>query len=202
MFLFYLRPAHGSSKEMNRPYNITLASGSPRRKELLQILVSNFQIRIPSIDETPQTKEPALSYVERLAQEKAESLPLQDHECLLAADTIVHVGTHLLGKPTNSAHAIEMLKLLSGKTHQVSTGVCLRTASAKILFSVTTDVTFRTISSEEIEAYVATGCPMDKAGAYAIQGGAAAFVRTIHGSYTNVVGLPLCEVSEALSNLG
>ena len=202
MFLFYLSPTHGSSKEMNRPYNLTLASGSPRRKELLQILVTNFQIRIPSIDETPQPKEPALAYVERLAQGKADSLPLQDHECLLAADTIVHVDTHLLGKPTNSAHATEMLKLLSGKTHQVSTGVCLRTASAKILFSVTTDVTFRTILREEIEAYVATGCPMDKAGAYAIQGGAAAFVRTIHGSYSNVVGLPLCEVSEALSNLG
>ena len=202
MFLFYLSPAHGSSKEMNIPYSLTLASGSPRRKELLQILITKFQIRIPSIDETPQTKEPAISYVKRLAQEKAESLPLQDHECLLAADTIVHVGARLLGKPTNSAHATEMLKLLSGKTHQVSTGVCLRTANANILFSVTTDVTFRTILCEEIEAYVATGCPMDKAGAYAIQGGAAAFVRTIHGSYTNVVGLPLCEVSEALSNLG
>ena len=202
MFLFYLSPAHGSSKEMNRPYNITLASGSPRRKELLQILITHFQIRVPSIDETPQTKEPAISYVKRLAQEKAESLPLQDHECLLAADTIVHVGARLLGKPTNSAHATEMLKLLSGKTHQVSTGVCLRTANTNTLFSVSTDVTFRTISCDEIEAYVATGCPMDKAGAYAIQGGAAAFVRTIHGSYTNVVGLPLCEVSEALSNLG
>ena len=202
MFLFYLRPAHGSSKEMNRPYSLTLASGSPRRKELLQILVTHFQIRIPSINETPQPKEPALAYVERLAQEKAESLPLQDHECLLAADTIVHVDTRLLGKPTNSAHAMEMLELLSGKTHQVSTGVCLRMAHANTLFSVTTDVTFRTISREEIEAYVATGCPMDKAGAYAIQGGAAAFVRAIHGSYTNVVGLPLCEVSEALSNLG
>ena len=202
MFLFYLKPAHGSSKEMSRPYNLTLASGSPRRKELLQILVTHFQIRVPSIDETPQAKEPALSYVERLAQEKAESLPLQDHECLLAADTIVHVGARLLGKPTNLAHAIEMLNLLSGKTHQVSTGVCLRTASANTLFSVTTDVTFRTILRDEIEAYVATGCSMDKAGAYAIQGYAAAFVRTIHGSYTNVVGLPLCEVSEALSNLG
>ena len=202
MFLFYLSPAHDRSKEMNRAYNLTLASGSPRRKELLRLLVTDFQIRIPSIDETPRPDEPALSYVERLAQEKAESLPLQDHECLLAADTIVHIETRLLGKPTNTTHAMEMLELLSGKPHQVSTGVCLRTANANTLFSVTTDVIFRTISREEIETYVATGCPMDKAGAYAIQGGAAAFVREIHGSYTNVVGLPLCEVSEALSNLG
>jgi septum formation protein len=202
MFLFYLSPAHDKSKEMNRAYNLTLASGSPRRKELLRLLVTDFQIRIPSIDETPRPDEPALSYVERLAQEKAESLPLQDHECLLAADTIVHIETRLLGKPTNTTHAMEMLELLAGKPHQVSTGVCLRTANANTLFSVTTDVIFRTISREEIETYVATGCPMDKAGAYAIQGGAAAFVREIHGSYTNVVGLPLCEVSEALSNLG
>jgi septum formation protein len=107
----------------------------------------------------------------------------------------------ILGKPANEAHAFEMLSGLSGKVHEVITAVCVKRGPQCRVISVSTEVVFRTLAPEEITAYIASGCPMDKAGAYAIQGGAAHMVRAINGSYTNVVGLPLCELHEMLISL-
>jgi len=119
---------------------------------------------------------------------------------ILAADTAVVDGKQILGKPVDTEDAKAMLRSLSNRTHEVMTGVCLRFPTRTVCFHIETRVTFRNLSEEEICTYVATGDPMDKAGAYAIQGGAAKMVRKIEGSYTNVVGLPLCEVIEELEN--
>lgn len=175
---------------------LVLASASPRRSELLSNLGLEFEIIMPQIDETPQAGEAPRAFAERLAQEKAEAVDAVG--TIIAADTIVVHQDRILGKPTNEAHAREMLTNLSGQTHEVITGVCIRQGSRSVVFSVSTEVVFRTLTEREIEAYIASGCPMDKAGAYAIQGGAAHMVRAINGSYTNVVGLPLCELHETL----
>ena len=135
----------------------------------------------------------------RLARTKASEVHARRPGSLvLAADTVVAVGDRILGKPKSPAEAEEMLALLSGRSHRVITGVCLLGPDRDETFHVSTEVVFRALSAEEIRAYVASGEPMDKAGAYAIQGGAAGFVREIHGSYTNVVGLPLAECIERL----
>ncbi len=178
--------------------NIVLASASPRRRELLSTLGLTFDVEVPQIDEAPLPNEAARPFVERMAKEKADAAMADPQSVVIAADTIVVLDGTILGKPTHEAQAFEMLTGLSGKSHEVITGVCVRRNSQRQLFSVVTKVFFRTLEAEEIRAYIASGCPMDKAGAYAIQGGAAHMVRTIEGSYTNVVGLPLCELHEAL----
>ncbi len=175
---------------------LILASASPRRRELLSSLGIEFEVVAPEIDETPLPGEKPRAFAERLAKEKANTV--EKEGIVIAADTIVVQGDTILGKPTNAAHAQEMLQALSGAVHEVVTGVCVRDATRTEVFSVATQVVFRILESAEIEAYIATGCPMDKAGAYAIQGGAAHMVRSINGSYTNVVGLPLCELYEVL----
>ena len=176
---------------------IRLASGSPRRKELLERLGYRLEICPSDIDETPFPAEDAIDFAERMAAAKAAS-----HKGLvIAADTVVHTEHELLGKPTSQTDAVRMLERLSGRSHTVTTGVCVGRALRKI-FSVSTRVTFRHLKPEEIQAYVATGEPMDKAGGYGIQGQAAGFVLTIDGSYTNVVGLPLAEVVRALTANG
>jgi septum formation protein len=175
---------------------LVLASASPRRRELLATLGRAFAVVVPEIDETPVPGEHPRAFAERLAQEKADAVP--DAGLVVAADTIVVQNETILGKPADAAHAREMLRSLSGRTHEVITGVCVKGEGRSVVFSVGTDVVFRTLEEAEIEAYIATGEPMDKAGAYAIQGGAAHMVRAIRGSYTNVVGLPLCELHEAL----
>ena len=176
---------------------IRLASASPRRKELLQRLGYVLEVCPSDIDETPFPGESAVDFAERMAAEKAGA-----HKGLVvAADTVVHTENELLGKPRNQTDAVRMLERLSGRTHTVTTGVCVGRALRKI-FSVSTQVTFRSLKPEEIQAYVATGEPMDKAGSYGIQGQAASFVLTIDGSYTNVVGLPLAEVVRVLSAHG
>jgi len=120
---------------------------------------------------------------------------------VIAADTIVVKDNMIMGKPSNSADACAMLRSLSDAVHEVLTAVCVKNRAHVVIFSVVTKVAFRKLEMSEIEAYVATGEPMDKAGAYAIQGGAAHMVRAIEGSYTNVVGLPLCELHEALASI-
>lgn len=175
---------------------LILASASPRRRELLALLGRPFSTLVPEIDETPLPGELPRPFAERLAAEKADAVAAEG--LLITADTIVVRDTDILGKPADRAHACEMLRSLSGRTHEVLTAVCVKSADRRQVFSVSTEVVFRTVGDAEIEAYVATNEPMDKAGAYAIQGGAAHMVRAINGSYTNVVGLPMCELHEAL----
>ena len=188
-----------------------LASASPRRKELLAKAGFDLRIEPADINETPLANETPLELVERLATSKAHAA-LTHHgtllrgEVLLAADTIVWTGSDILGKPTDEADACRMLHELSGATHHVSTGVCILmgTASESVeekSFVSTTAVTFRTLGDEEIHSYVSSGEPMDKAGAYAIQGGAASFVTTLDGDYDNVVGLPIARVQAEVAAL-
>ncbi|MBT8042644.1 MAG: septum formation inhibitor Maf [Pontiella sp.] len=179
---------------------LLLASASPRRRELLSSLGLEFEIRVPQIDETPRPGENPRAFAERLAAEKAAAIHADSDTVVIAADTIVVLGDDILGKPTDEARAFDMLSGLSGQTHQVITGTCVKKDKHIEVFSVSTDVFFRVLTDWEIESYIATGCPMDKAGAYAIQGGAAHMVRSISGSYTNVVGLPLCELHEVLNS--
>ena len=177
---------------------IILASASPRRRELLGTLVSSFTIQKPETDETPLAGEDPQHLAERLAEEKVRAIECAPGTTVIAADTIVVLDHHILGKPSDDEEAFQMLSALSGKTHEVMTAVCVRKDGRFIAFTVTTEVTFRPLTAAEIRTYIATGCPRDKAGAYAIQGGAAHMVQAIRGSYTNVVGLPLCELHEAL----
>jgi len=176
---------------------LILASSSPRRAELLRQAGLDFEIIVPQIDEAPLPGEAPDAFVCRTAREKAESLPANS-AVILAADTAVVDRVRILGKPVDSEDAKEMLRSLSGRTHEVMTGVCIRFPKKTVCFHVETRVTFRALSEKEITDYVASGEPMDKAGSYAIQGGAAKMVRRVEGSYSNVVGLPLCEVMEIL----
>lgn len=180
---------------------VILASASPRRRELLKTLNIDFVVQVAEIDETPHVGEAPKTFAERMAAEKAAAVGAAPEVTIIAADTIVVAENTILGKPINEAHAVEMLTGLSGKTHEVITAVCVKRGPQCRIISVSTEVVFRMLMPEEISAYVASGCPMDKAGAYAIQGGAAHMVRAIHGSYTNVVGLPLCELHEMLLSL-
>ena len=183
---------------METKQKLILASTSPRRAELLKSAGLAFEVIRPDADEKLHLGETPVEYAVRTAREKAESLPVPTGAVVLGADTVVAIEGHILGKPADNQNARTMLRLLSGKMHEVITGVCLRSSEKSICFHVATAVLFRDLSEEEIAAYVATGDPLDKAGAYAIQNGAAGMVRRIDGSYSNVVGLPLCEVIEAL----
>jgi septum formation protein len=185
---------------METKQKLILASTSPRRSELLQSAGIAFTVVRPDADEKLHAGETPVEYAIRTAHEKAASISIPQSAVVLGADTVVAAEGRILGKPANDDDAKAMLRLLSGKMHEVITGVCLRSAEKTVCFHVATAVLFRDLSEEEIAAYVATGDPLDKAGAYAIQNGAAGLVRRIDGSYSNVVGLPLCEVIEALSS--
>ncbi|MCZ4060067.1 Maf family protein [Pantoea sp. LMR881] len=179
-----------------------LASGSPRRRELLTQLGLTFERLVTDVEEQRQPNEAATSYVRRLANEKARAgvaLAAQDLP-VLGADTIVVLNGEVLEKPRDAAHAAEMLGKLSGQTHQVMTAVALADRQQSLDCLVTTDVTFRVLTASDISDYVATGEPMDKAGAYGIQGTGGNFVRKINGSYHAVVGLPLVETGELFSH--
>lgn len=177
---------------------LVLASASPRRRELLSLLGVSFSVQVPEVEETHITGEAPRAFAERLAAEKANDISSTPETTVIAADTIVVQDHAILGKPSSKEQAFAMLSGLSGNMHAVLTGVCIKRDSRLVVFSVSTTVVFRTLTVKEIAEYVDTGCPMDKAGGYAIQGGAAHMVRAIRGSYTNVVGLPLCELHEAL----
>lgn len=189
---------------MEIPWPVVLASASPRRQELLRQIVSEFEIDVADVDETPLADETPWETAERLAYDKA-SLVLARHpdSLIIAGDTVVALQQGdaflQLAKPEDREDACRMLRALSGQSHLVITGVCIRAATRNETFTVTTVVNFRALSHEEIRAYVDTGEPMDKAGAYAIQGGAAEFVVSYEGSLTNVIGFPVDEIGEALS---
>ncbi|ECF4922731.1 nucleoside triphosphate pyrophosphatase [Salmonella enterica subsp. indica] len=179
-----------------------LASGSPRRQELLTQLGFSFEQVVPGIEEQRRAQESAPQYVVRLAREKAQAgVALVPRDLpVLGADTIVVLNGKVLEKPRDAAHAAEMLRLLSGNTHQVMTAVALADSQQMLDCLVVTEVTFRTLSAQDIADYVASGEPLDKAGAYGIQGWGGCFVRKINGSYHAVVGLPLVETYELLSH--
>ncbi len=190
---------------MNSDRLIILASASPRRSELLESAGIRFDVVPGHIDETPLPGEEPVPHVLRLAREKAQEVARrEDGRWFVGADTIVLCDGEIMGKPKDDADAVRMLRKLSGRAHEVVTGYAVvdRTADKVLTEAVSTSVVFKELTDAEIASYVATGCPLDKAGAYAIQGGAAHMVRRIEGSYTNVVGLPLCEVVAALRELG
>lgn len=170
---------------------LVLASNSPRRKEILTAAGIPFVSRAPNIAEQRRPNERPLAYVRRLAEEKAYAIPISPGEIILAADTTVVFQEQILEKPRDQADALRMLRLLSGHEHRVITGICLRTADAKIIDVAITKVRFLPMTEQELADYVASGEPMDKAGAYAIQGRASKFIDRIEGCYFNVVGLPV-----------
>ena len=182
---------------------LVLASSSPRRVELLRLAGLNPDVRPVDVDESRHDGEDPISYVVRLAKLKACAVPAAQGEVVLAADTTVVLDGAVLGKPANPDDAVAMLRRLRGRAHTVSTGVAVaQEASAVAETVVTTDVVFAPISDAVIDAYVATGEPLDKAGAYGIQGAAATFVARLSGSWTNVVGLPVVETLELLRDAG
>lgn len=187
-----------------------LASASPRRRELLTQIGVQFELAPVDIDETPKPGEGAQSYVERLAREKAvTSLAAiradgdnndASRAVVLGSDTSVIINNEILTKPEDTADAKRMLQRLSGNSHQVFTAVAVVSQQKQSIISVTTDVCFRPLSDDEIDAYIATSEPMDKAGSYGIQGKGAILVDKISGSYSNVVGLPLTETAALLKS--
>lgn len=180
---------------------LILASASARRQELLRSVGIDIEILPSQVEENAVEGETAEAHVLRLARAKAEEIsPKRPGQWVLAADTVVEVDGKILGKPRDRAEAEEMLRMLSAKEHRVTTGYCLlRSFSSQRKEGVVTSrIRFKVLAPEEIRWYVKTGEPFDKAGGYAIQGQAAFMVEEMNGSYTNVVGLPLCEVVEAL----
>jgi septum formation protein len=186
-----------------------LASGSPRRRELLTQIGVPFTVLSAQIDETPLPDETPTTYVERLARCKAEAglalLAVSDEGsslCVLGADTAVVLDGQILGKPVDEAEAVAMLSALSNREHEVLTAIAVLDNERCEIRVVRSLVRFRSIQVQEAQAYWASGEPQDKAGGYAIQGLAAIFVASVHGSYSAVVGLPLCETAELLGRFG
>jgi len=185
---------------------LILASASPRRRELLAQVGYRFAVRPAHIPEDPLAGEDPIAYVTRLAREKAEAVfrdlapagPEPEKNVVLGADTTVTLDNAILGKPEDAADAARILRLLSGRTHRVITGVAVVTAEGIEVAAEATAVRFLTLSDREITAYIATGEPMDKAGAYGIQGHAARWIPRIEGCYFNVMGLPLALVCALL----
>ena len=182
---------------------LILASASPRRQELLRNAGIVFDVQPAHINEDPLEGEQAKDCAERLAREKALAIAKKrPNDAVLGADTLVVIDNQILNKPVDAADAIRMLRLLSGRIHQVVTGVCLVANGQPSVSSETTSVTMSEISEKEINDYVATGEPMDKAGAYAIQGIASRWIPRIEGDYSNVVGLPVALVYRMLRQAG
>lgn len=180
---------------------LVLASKSPRRKELLDLLQIPFEIIVSEIDETINLKGDLKKEIENLAYRKAQKVFETNQDAIVVgSDTIVVIDNEVLGKPKDKKDAFRMLKMLSGNTHEVITGVCLLSKSKKDTFSSTTKVKFNDLSDEEIEEYLNTKEPYDKAGAYAIQGLGAKYINSIEGDYYTVMGLPIAEVYKRLKN--
>lgn len=182
--------------------NIVLASNSPRRRELLAGLGIEFEVRVlPDIDESYLADLPVMQIAEYIAHEKASAylLTMKDNDLVITADTVVIIGNEVLGKPKDEEDAKRMLRLISGKTHQVVTGVCLTTTKQQRHFSVSTDVTFKDLPENEINYYITKYKPFDKAGAYGIQEWIGYVgVTSLNGSYFNVMGLPVQKLWEEL----
>ena len=184
--------------------NIVLASKSPRRKELLSLLDLDFQIITADIDETMDSSLPVSDEVARLSHDKASAIKPQvsADTVIISADTVVELNGVVMGKPKDKPDAFNMLKRLSGNTHNVLSGVTVMRGDKAVSKTVITEVHFRTITDEEINNYIKTNEPMDKAGAYGIQGRGSRFVEKINGDYFNVVGLPVCTLSLILKEFG
>lgn len=195
---------------MTRKFKLILASSSPRRAEILRNAGFDFEVVPTNVDESHRPGESAANYIRRLAEEKARAAARQvandaaaDSTFIVGADTVVVIGNEILGKPSSAAHAREMLHRLSGKTHEVYTGLSVLQGdgTASRTAAETTRVTFAVLSEQEIEDYIATGEPFDKAGAYAIQGRGGKFISRIEGCYFNVMGLPLARLYAILHAL-
>lgn len=190
---------------MMQNYKYVLASNSPRRKELLAGLGLDFEVRVISgIDESYPDTLPTSQVAQYIAEKKAAAYhsTLQPDELIITADTVVIVGDDILGKPHDEADAVRMLREISGRTHQVTTGVSLLTTTKQVSFSVTTDVTFKMLTDDEIRHYVTRYRPFDKAGAYGIQEWIGYIgVTGLHGSYYNVMGLPVQRIYTELQKL-
>jgi len=170
---------------------LILASQSPRRSELLQRAGIPFVTQPADVDETPRNGETPEQYVKRIAELKALAVEAGPEDIVLGADTAVVIDNRILGKPADQSDAARMLDTLSGRKHEVVTGICLKHGGQILVDWAVTQVWFAVMSAEEIEEYAASGEPMDKAGAYAIQGLASKFIERIDGCYANVVGLPI-----------
>jgi septum formation protein len=187
---------------MTSDVRLVLASGSPRRRELLTQLGLTFDIVSPDIDETELPGEDPVAYVRRLAVAKAHAVDAPADALVIAADTTVDLGGDILAKPIDAADAATMLRRLSARTHRVHTGVALRRGDTCVHEVITSFVTFVPLTPATIDWYVGTGEPLDKAGAYAVQGAGGVLVQRVRGSVSNVVGLPLHAVVRLAGDLG
>ncbi|MEG0804611.1 MAG: Maf family protein [Pygmaiobacter sp.] len=178
---------------------LILASGSPRRRELLHLITDEFAVHTSEVDERAISAPNARLLVQKLALEKAAAVQ-KDYpgDTIIGCDTVVELEGEVLGKPENPTQAAAMLRALSGKTHFVHTGVCILQQDSEELFCESSNVTFSPLSEAEIAAYIATSEPYDKAGGYGIQGGAAKFIRRIEGCYFNIMGLPVSALYQHL----
>ena len=182
--------------------NLILASQSPRRRELLGLTGLDFIVRVADIDERMDPEKAPFDEVSRVSRLKAEAVARKPDDVVIAADTIVVCEGEVLGKPRSEEDAFHILKLLSGRHHEVMTGMTVLRGDEVITHTEVTKIRFRDLSDGEIRAYIASGEPMDKAGAYGIQGGAALFADQMEGDYYNVMGLPVCRLAMILRSLG
>ena len=180
---------------------LILASQSPRRKELLGLFHIPFTVRVADINEAMDPALPPAEEVARVSRAKAMAVSRNEDDVVIAADTIVVLDHQALGNPRDAADAVGMLTALSGRDHQVMTGVTVLKGEKALTHTEVTDIHFRPLSQKEILDYVATGEPMDKAGSYGIQGGAALFAEKLQGDYYNVMGLPVCRLWQMLQQL-
>ena len=178
-----------------------LASQSPRRKELMGLFHRPFIIRVADIDETMDPQKPPYDEVARVSRLKAQAVEREPEDVVIAADTIVVCCGQVLGKPADEGDAYRMLSLLSGRDHQVMTGMTVLRGDRCISGTEVTDIHFRPLSQQEIWDYIRTGEPMDKAGSYGIQGGGALFAEKMNGDYYNLMGLPVCRLSQILKEI-
>ena len=178
--------------------NVILASQSPRRRELLGLFGIPFCVKVADVDEAMTPGGDPAAEVARVSRRKADAIECGGEDVIIAADTIVVCDGRILGKPADEDDAFRMLRMLSGRAHQVMTGVTVRRADRSVSATEITQVHFRSLTDEEIRRYIATKEPMDKAGSYGIQGGAALFAQKLEGDYFNVVGLPVCRLGQML----
>ncbi len=181
--------------------NVILASQSPRRRELLGLFPFSFEVKVADIDETMDLSADPADEVARVSRLKAEAISRTPEDVVIAADTIVVCDGMILGKPRNPEEAVNMLQMLSGREHQVMTGLTVTKGETSLCVTEVTRVFFRALTQGEIRRYVDSKEPMDKAGSYGIQGGASLFVERIDGDYFNVVGLPVCRLGQLLRQI-
>ena len=182
--------------------NLILASQSPRRRELLGLTGLDFTVRVADIDETMDPGKAPFDEVARVSRLKALAVQREPEDVVIAADTIVVCGGTVLGKPRDEEDAFRILSLLSGRSHEVMTGMTVLRGDELVTHTEVTRIHFRQLHPDELRAYIATGEPMDKAGAYGIQGGAALFADQMEGDYYNVMGLPVCRLAMILRSFG